>query len=538
MKQVYLEEGYTARAVGNAAGSMYVSIRTVDGVTNELAVFEAADVPVLAGSVFTVEETAGSGGQDGTGASLVVTDPDGQAHTVPLTKTEGAETAPTDLAGLSADQIGTQTYTGQEIRPVPVIRDGQKVLTAGTDYTLAYADNVLPDTAKTKKASITVTGTGAYTGQLTLQFSIAEKAHHYGAWKIVRAASCAAAGAQERVCSVCGHKESKTLAATGKHTYGAWKTTKAASCAAAGTQERTCSVCGRKESKTIPATGKHTFGAWKVTKQATVLAAGEETRTCSVCKKTEKRTLARLKPTYQVNASSLLLKKGQTTTKLKITGLARGDSIRSWVSDAPKIVTVTSGGAIKGVKTGRGSVTAALASGVKITIPVTVQKKAVAAAKITGLPAKATLQVGQKLTLSPAVLPITCVEKIKYSSSNKKVAAVSSRGVITAKKSGRAKIKVKAGKKTFTVTVTVPKASPTGLKGVPSAVTLKKGKSKKLKVTILPKGADGKIRYTSSDPSVVTVSAKGVIKAKKKAGQAVVTVTCGGIRRTITVTVK
>ena len=61
----------------------------------------------------------------------------------------------------------------------------------------------------------------------------------------------------------------------------------------------------------------------------------------------------------------------------------------------------------------------------------------------------------QKLTLKPVISPITSVEKVTYKSSNKKVATVSSKGVITAKKKGTAKITVKSGKKSYTVTVKV-----------------------------------------------------------------------------------
>ncbi len=72
-----------------------------------------------------------------------------------------------------------------------------------------------------------------------------------------------------------------------------------------------------------------------------------------------------------------------------------------------------------------------------------------------GLKKRVSLTRKQKLTLKPVISPITSVEKVTYKSSNKKVATVSSKGVITAKKKGTAKITVKSGKKSYTVTVKV-----------------------------------------------------------------------------------
>ena len=56
-------------------------------------------------------------------------------------------------------------------------------------------------------------------------------------------------------------------------------------------------------------------------------------------------------------------------------------------------------------------------------------------------------------------------------------------------------------------------------------LTLKKGQKKTLKVSVKPKKANNKkVKFKSSRPSVVSVSKKGVIKAKRK-GTAYITVT-------------
>lgn len=71
--------------------------------------------------------------------------------------------------------------------------------------------------------------------------------HSWSSWKQTKAATCGSAGEEERVCSGCGAKETRPIAATGKHS---WKET-APSCTQDGT--KTCTVCSAKE--TIPALG-------------------------------------------------------------------------------------------------------------------------------------------------------------------------------------------------------------------------------------------------------------------------------------------
>ena len=241
------------------------------------------------------------------------------------------------------------------------------------------------------------------------------------------------------------------------HKYGNWKITKAATCNSIGTEERICIECGEKETRIVPQTNMHSWSKWAVTKEATVLTTGEKTRSCSVCKKTEKETIAKLKPTYKINASNITLKVGQSTKKVSVTGLAKGDSIKGWSSSNKKIVTVTNKGVIKGKKVGKATITVLLTSGKKISIKAKVQKKAVATTKIGGLSKTLSIKKGKKVILKPVLSPITSVQKITYKSSNKKVVTVSSKGVVKAVKAGKAKITVTAGKKKFVITVTVKK---------------------------------------------------------------------------------
>jgi hypothetical protein len=74
------------------------------------------------------------------------------------------------------------------------------------------------------------------------------------------AATCSKTGLSAgSVCSVCGRTlVAQTTTAKTSHSYGSWTTTKAATATSTGTKVRTCSVCGNKETATIAATGTTT----------------------------------------------------------------------------------------------------------------------------------------------------------------------------------------------------------------------------------------------------------------------------------------
>ncbi len=202
----------------------------------------------------------------------------------------------------------------------------------------------------------------------------------------------------------------------------------------------------------------HAYGEWKKSSDATVFAPEKQERTCSCGAKETRDYGSALQPTIKVNATTVPLKVKQKTSAFKVTGLANGDSVQSYKSSNTKIFTVTKNGVLKaGKKTGKATLTITLASGLQKKVTVKVQKKKVTTSKITGLQKKVTLKKGAKLTLAPSRTPITSTQKFTYKSSNKKIATVSSKGVIKGKKTGKAKITVKSGKKKYTVTVTVTK---------------------------------------------------------------------------------
>ena len=247
------------------------------------------------------------------------------------------------------------------------------------------------------------------------------------------------------------------------HAFSTWKVTKEATCASEGSEERTCARCKEVEKRTIPATGEHSYDSWKTTRESTVLNMGQQERICSVCKKKETKSIAKLKATISLNVSGTIPLKTKQTFTPKVT-MGKGDKVVSWKSSNKKVASVDKNGKVKGLKAGKtATITVQLASGLKKSFKVKVQKKNVATKSLkvvnvsTGkkVSSKVSLKCKQTLKLATTVSPITSKEKVKYSSSNKKVASVSSKGVIKAKKKGKATITVKTGKKTYKIKVTV-----------------------------------------------------------------------------------
>lgn len=362
--------------------------------------------------------------------------------------------------------------------------------------------------------------------------------HKWKEVRVTKAPGCETEGRKSWSCETCGEEFTEELPTLGHAYPETWTVRKAATCLDDGVEYRTCSRCGKEETRAIKAVGAHQFGVYVVTKQPTVLETGIQTRTCVVCHTTESAEIARLSGVIHLTTKKLPLqvKKNVQLSRI-LKDMAAGDSIVSCVSSKPKVATVDNSGKVVGKSAGKTNVTITLASGVFDTVTIVVQKKKVAASGISNVSKSLKLKRGEKYTLAPVISPITTADKVSYSSSNKKVVTVSKKGVITAKKSGTAKITVKAGKKKVTVKVTVEKVAPTGMNKVPESKTLKKGKSFTIKPKLTPSGAEARITYRSSNKKIATVNAKGKVTAKKK-GTATITVEAGNVIRTCVVTVK
>ena len=290
---------------------------------------------------------------------------------------------------------------------------------------------------------------------------VLEKSDHvYGEYQPDGNATCLADGTKTRVCSVC--KAQETVADPGSatgHKYGAYQPDGNAACLADGTKTRVCSVCKAQETVADPgsATG-HKYGAYQPDGNATCLADGTKTRVCSVCKVRETVTDpgSRLVPTGSLSQKKIRLQYRQSTSAVKVSGLAKGDFVQKWKSSRPSVASVSPKGKITAKKkSGSAKVSAYLASGKVLTVTVIVQKKAVKTTALRDVPKRLTLRRGRTVKLQPTRIPVTSREKITYKSANTRIAKVSKKGVITGKKAGTVKITVRSGRKKAVVTVKV-----------------------------------------------------------------------------------
>lgn len=290
--------------------------------------------------------------------------------------------------------------------------------------------------------------------------------------------------------------DAKVVAKAHEHSYTTWKKVSSATVFAPEKQESTCDFCGEKTTKTVgekltptvklTATKLALKTKQSVTVRATGLAKGDYVKSWT----SSKKSVATVDKNGKITATSkegtavitVTLASGKTakvtvtvkmirTTKLtkvpKTLSLTTGKKYTlkpvvtpsnsqekiTYKSSNTKIATVSSTGVITAKKVGK--VTITVQSGKqKATVTLTVKKAPVLKA-IKNVPPKKTITKGKTYTLKPQLYPSGAIAKITYTTSNKSVATVDSKGKITAKKKGTAVITVKAGKFTAKCKVTV-----------------------------------------------------------------------------------
>ncbi len=217
-----------------------------------------------------------------------------------------------------------------------------------------------------------------------------------------------------------------------------------------------CTKCGRiiASGTELPVTG-HQFGSWTVVKAATYTAFGEEERSCSVCAEKETRTIEKLvRRSIRVKSIKItgIASKIAAGKKIKLTASVSPANASNkkitWKTSNIKVASVNANGVVTLKKNSGGkrvTITATAKDGSKVTARYTIisMKGSVKAVKISG---KKTVKAGKTLKLKGKVTASKGAnKKLKWSSSNKKYATVSSSGKVKALKAGkRKKVKITA----------------------------------------------------------------------------------------------
>ena len=204
----------------------------------------------------------------------------------------------------------------------------------------------------------------------------------------------------------------------------------------------------------------------------------------------------------------------------------------SWASDSPEIAPLTAGASVTGRALGSTSVRLSVDGRTAIT-RVKVMSKPVAA--ISVVPSSLALTTGQDHQLTPNMTDVNGAaltgRSPSWNSSDNNVATVSSSGMVTARNAGSTQItaNVQGKKAVVPVTVTASSSTPGALVQTVSvtlnASTLAAGQSTQATAVLKDASSnelDGRtIAWTTSDPTIATVSETGLVTAIRSGSPAI-----------------
>lgn len=207
--------------------------------------------------------------------------------------------------------------------------------------------------------------------------------------------------------------------------------------------------------------GKHRIDTIKY-KEPTYKDCGySNCQKCKICGTViSGKVLNPVKPYCKVSTKNVIMYAYANQTKTINVTHANGDNIyRKRGNLNLGLYTIKNGKSLDTItikpynKIGQYTIELTLNSGLKTKINLIV--KPAKTQKIYGVKKNIIIKQGKKYTLKPKISPSYSKEKIIYSSNNKKVVAVNSKGIIIARKKGTAYITIKSGSKYVKCKITV-----------------------------------------------------------------------------------
>lgn len=214
----------------------------------------------------------------------------------------------------------------------------------------------------------------------------------------------------------------------------------------------------------------------------------------------------------------------------------------TWLSSNTQVASVTDG-VVQAIGAGTATITARV-DGVSASVPVTVtakEEQTIAVTEIVAQEQAVTMAVGDQHPLVVKVYPENATnQNLSWKSGDEQIATVQD-GIVTAVQEGTTTIYIYSEANdqvmtTVSVTVTSPTIPATGITLSSTALNLIVGQKATVSAQVEPENVtDQTLIWTSDHEEVATVD-QGVIEAHQ-AGQAHITVTCGSVSATLTVTV-
>lgn len=241
-------------------------------------------------------------------------------------------------------------------------------------------------------------------------------------------------------------------------------------------------------------------------------------------------------PTVSLSCKKeLSLSVGQSYQMDYTIGLEPAEATRPqlvWESSDPSVLSVDQNGLVTALKTGKATLTlsggeASVSCAVTVTVP---------ADSLAFDQESYQVAMGKTLVLPLTALPEGANESYSWESSDTAIATVEADGTVTGVAPGTVTITVTGANATAscTVTVTVP---PEKVVLSHSELNLEVGNTQLLAAVVMPENAtDKQVTWESSDTAIVTVGTDGTVTAVAP-GSATVTVHCGEVTASCTVTV-
>lgn len=212
-----------------------------------------------------------------------------------------------------------------------------------------------------------------------------------------------------------------------------------------------------------------------------------------------------------------------------------GTTGKMWYSDDIDVVTVTNAGKVTAVGRGTANVYCRTADGsVSEPCEITVGTFLIDSDNVRG----GMVYVNDKESCSLRMDTTADHGAVTWKSSNANIASVDSSGNVTARKKGTVTITATAADKTKDTIKLVVVAPSAGITLKANAASMYMGKTVTLKASLTTKNSNDPIFWSSSDPNIATVTAKGVVKGIRQGETTITATTFNGQSVTATVIVR